>query len=71
MDDEPLTLEDGHDWSEDMFQRLENANWHEQLEALTPLIHILPQIYDTLEWFGYNRLARKLQKSVENWNKYI
>ncbi len=67
----PVTLADGHIWSEAIFNDMENANWHTQLEAFTPLIHILPQIYETLELFGYNRLARKLQKSVDSWDRHF
>jgi hypothetical protein len=67
----PVTLADGHIWSEAVFNDMENANWHDPLEAFTQLIHILPQIHETLELFGYHKLARKLQKSVDKWDNYF
>lgn len=67
----PVTLADGHVWADAVLNDLEHANWHEPREAFAHLIHILPQIYDTLELFGYNRLAKKLQKSVDKWNDYF
>lgn len=66
-----VTLSDGHIWSEAVFADMENANWHESMEAMTHIIHILPQIYETLELFGYHKLAKKLQKSVDRWDSYF
>lgn len=66
-----VTLEDGHLWSEVVLDDLEHANWHDQREALENLIHILPQIYETLELFGYHKLSRKLQKAVDRWDNYF
>lgn len=66
-----VNLEDGHVWSEAVLDDLENANWHSAREAFAHTIHILPQIYETLETFGYHKLARKLQKSVDRWDTYF
>lgn len=67
----PVTLEDGHVWSEAVLDALEHANWHDAREAFAHTIHILPQIYDTLELFGYHKLSKKLQKSVDQWDRYF
>ena len=66
-----VTLEDGHAWSQAVLDDLENANWHTAREAFENLIHILPQIYETLEYFQYHKLARKLQKAVDQWDKHF
>jgi hypothetical protein len=67
----PVTLADGHVWSETVMDDLENANWHDQREAFENLLHILPQIYETLEYFNYHKLSRKLQKAVDKWDGYF
>ena len=66
-----VTLADGHDWSQAVLDDLENANWHDAHEAFENLIHILPQIYETIELFGYHKLSRKLQKAVDRWDQYF
>jgi hypothetical protein len=73
LDDNPIevTIADGHAWAEVVLDDMENANWHTAREAFAHTIHILPQIYETLELFGYNRLAKKLLKSTEQWEKYF
>ena len=66
-----VTLADGHEWSEAVLDGLENANWHTERAAFENLIHILPQIYETIEFFGYHKLSRKLQKAVDKWDTYF
>ena len=66
-----VTLADGHIWSEAVMDAMEHANWHEQREAFANLLHILPQIYETLEYFNYHKLSRKLQKAVDRLDQYI
>ena len=70
-EDVEVTLADGHLWSEAIFDALEHANWHDQRAAFENLIHILPQIYETLEYFNYHKLSRKLQKAVDKWDEYF
>lgn len=60
------TLEDGHSWSDYIFDKWREEGLEDQRVMLGHLIHILPQIYETLELFGYNRLARKLEKAVQD-----
>lgn len=67
----PVTLEDGHLWSEAVLDDLEHANWHDARAAFENLIHILPQIYETLEYFQYHKLSRKLQKAVDKFDTYF
>jgi len=59
------TLEDGHIWSDYVFDKWQEENGPQDLNTFKNLIHILPQIYETLELFGYHKLARKLEKSVQ------
>lgn len=66
-----VTLADGHLWSEATLDAMENANWHTPQEAFENLIHILPQIYETIELFGYHKLSRKLQKAVDKWDSHF
>ncbi len=62
--DEIPTLEDGHDWSEYVLEKWQEENREYEREIFGNLIHTLPQVYETLELFGYHKLARKLQKSI-------
>ena len=73
LQDEPelVTLEDGWKWSQATLDDLENANWHIAREALEPLIRMLPEIYIVLETFNYHKLAKKLEKSVDRWDRYF
>lgn len=66
MEQEEITLSDGHVWSEEVFARWESEGKQEQIQTFAHLVHIVPQIYETLELFGYHKLARKLEKSVQS-----
>ena len=66
-----VTLADGHIWSEAVLDAMENANWHSASEAFENLIHTLPQVYETIELFGYHKLARKLQKAVDRFDSHF
>ena len=73
--DEPvytkLTLEDGSDWTDTVLDSLENANWHEALEAFEPLFKLLPEVYDALQVCGFHGLAQRLEKSTDKWDQYF
>lgn len=68
---EKLYLSDGERWTEVVEDALENANWHNAREAFSPLLHILPEVYDALEQFGLHGLARKLDDSTNRWDYYF
>ena len=65
MAEELPTIADGHVWSEYIFDKWGQENWHSESVRFGNLIHVLPQIYETLELFGYHKLAKKLEKSVQ------
>lgn len=67
----PVTLADGHVWSEAVLDSIENLDKQDVRAALENLVHILPQIYETIELFGYHKLSRKLQKAVDRWDQYF
>lgn len=69
--EEDLTLENGHDWADDVLRRMDEADWSTQIDAFENLIHILPQIYETLEIFGYHKLSRKLLKASNRITFYV
>ena len=66
-----LTLEDGTAWTEAVLDGLENANWHDQLEAFSPLFKLLPRVYERLEAFGQHKLAKQLEESTNKWGVYF
>lgn len=66
MEEDIPTLEDGHAWSDYIFEKWEEEGKTGYKEDFAYLIHTLPQIYETIELFGYHRLAKKIQKSVSN-----
>lgn len=59
-----VTLSDGVEWSDCVLNDMENANWHTQRKVFSPLIHLLPEIYKTLD----PKLKKRLQHAVDVWD---
>lgn len=55
------------EWADVVEGDLENANWHSALDALAPLIQLLPAIYNQVD----EETKEKLTEAVHKWDSYF